>query len=785
MLQRLSAWWSSTRKRSPSPTARLSLERLESRDLLSVSASLTSGVLSVDGGPERDHIWVRLDQSSSEVIVENFGQTIGSFANAAVTEIVIHGGGGTDYLGIDPNLTQKAILQGGGDGSVLHAGGGPTMLLGGAGNDKLIAGAGADSLNGDGGRNNLYEVTPNDQVTVGVNDRVYNASLPGAQGNVPQETLTAAGAQQLIDRAAAASASTDAIIAVVDRNGRILGVRVESGVSQDIASSAAALTFAIDGAVAEARTAAFFANNQAPLTSRTVQFISQSTITQREVESSPDILDPNSVLRGPGFVAPIGINGHFPPGVDFTPLVDLFDIEATNRDSLLDPGPNGVKGPDSTMLPSRFNVPTQYIPSGQETFAPESYGFVSSIFPDGQARGIGTLPGGIPIYVNGQVVGGIGVFFPGSTGYADAENSVLSSNYDPTKRDRSLEAEYMAFAAVGGSAAAGVPIGTIAGIPAVPGTGLPFGRIDLAGITLPLFGPGGTQGPQTLVAFGQTLGTGNPFDGTAEPVTAGPNPSLYLDGLPVPTGWLVTPHNGVGITAAQVTQMIDQGIQQADQTRAAIRLPMDSQTEMVFAVADEIGAIVGLYRMPDATVFSLAVAVAKARNVAYYNNPSDLQSVDEVSGIPAGVAFTSRTFRYLADPRFPEGIDGTSPGPFSILNDGGVNPQTGLNVGPPLPPSAFQSAQGFNAFNPDSNFHDPNNPLNQNGVVFFPGSSGVYAGTTLIGGLGVSGDGVDQDDVVTAAAINGYAAPTAMRVDQYFVDSVRLPYQKFNRNPEG
>ena len=71
----------------------------------------------------------------------------------------------------------------------------------------------------------------------------------------------------------------------------------------------------IDGAVAKARTAAFFTNNQAPLTSRTIRFISQSTITQREVESSPDVADPNSPVRGPGYVAPIGLGNHFPAGV--------------------------------------------------------------------------------------------------------------------------------------------------------------------------------------------------------------------------------------------------------------------------------------------------------------------------------------------------------------------------------------------------------------------------------------------------------------------------------------
>ena len=54
---------------------------------------------------------------------------------------------------------------------------------------------------------------------------------------------------------------------------------------------------------------------------------------------------------------------------------------------------------------------------------------------------------------------------------------------------------------------------------------------------------------------------------------------------------------------------------------------------MVFAVSDKQGNILGLYRMPDATYFSIDVAVAKARNVAYYANPSQLQPIDEVSRI--------------------------------------------------------------------------------------------------------------------------------------------------------
>src|SRR5262249_13293604 len=149
---------------------------------------------------------------------------------------------------------------------------------------------------------------------------------------------------------------------------------------------------------------------------------------------------------------------------------------------------------------------------------PESFGF--NAFPVGnpahlaQSRGIGTLPGGVPLYKNGQLVGGIGVFFPGTTGYASEENSVLSADYNPNKPDLSFEAEWMACAAAGGSPQANAPVGTIAGINPLPGFALPFGRIDLAGITLPIYGPDPTLGPQQLLAAGPGYGVGNPNSGT-------------------------------------------------------------------------------------------------------------------------------------------------------------------------------------------------------------------------------------------------------------------------------
>jgi uncharacterized protein GlcG (DUF336 family) len=825
----------------------LGVERLERRELLDATAVLAGGVLTVTGSPGAyDRLALALDPANNLIVLQEFGVVRAAFPSAAVHSIIVNAQAHNNLVRIDPSVAQPATVNGAPGVNFLRAGGGPTTLLGDTGvnrleggpaNDTLIGGAGANTFAGNGGRNqlvggpgtNFFFGTPGQDTVLSsdpVHDHVFLGGAPAPAGPdlllglapSPQAILTTTEVSALLQRAAAATASDDGIVAVVDRGGRVLGVRVEGNVSPAITGNVHNLVFAIDGAIAEARTGAFFGNANAPLTSRTIQFISQTTITQREVESDPSILDPNSPFRGPGFVAPIGVGGHFPPGVPFTPQVDLFAIEHTNRDTTFHPGPGGIAGgPDSVFLPQRFNIDPAFIPASipanQQLAPPDSYGFLSGLEPMAQPRGIGTLPGGIPIVKDGTIAGGIGVFFPGTTGFADEENSSLSTTYNPAKRDRSLEAEYVAFAALGGTQGGdGVPpfpIGTLGGVAPLPEISLPFARIDLVGITLPLYGPNGTNGPATLVQAGQSFGLGNPDSGSnatllqpnsfgrvvqqnanGTPVL-GPNglpllvtaTTTLLSGTPVPEGFLVTPHDGVGLTAAQVTQIIEAGVQQALATRAAIRAPKSVSTRMVFAVTDETGAVLGLFRMPDATIFSIDVAVAKARNVAYYANPLQLQPIDQAPGVPAGAAFTNRTFRFLAEPFYPEGINGTPPGPFSVLNDGGADLGSATLVGPRLPSSAFQSVLGHDAFFPQTNFHDPFNVLNQNGIVFFPGSSPLYGGGLLVGGVGVSGDGVDQDDVVTAAAKAILDVPDNLRADQFFVRGVRLPFQKFNRQP--
>jgi uncharacterized protein GlcG (DUF336 family) len=656
--------------------------------------------------------------------------------------------------------------------------------------------------------------------------------------------LTGSEVETLLERAAVATVSEDAIIAVVDRNGRILGIRAEQDVLDTITDEDT-LVFAIDGAVSKARTAAFFSSGDptntdehsplgtvGPLTTRTVRFISQSTVTQREVESNPNVPDFDSPERGPGFVAPIGLGGHFPPEIAHTPPVDLFAIEHTNRDSLTNPGADQILGTsDDFELRSRFNIDPATYAAGAQLFAPESYGVVSGFLPSAQSRGIATLPGGIPLYrdTNGDgvgetLVGGIGVFFPGPDGYATFEQGFVpgvgQTETERTNSEKSLEAEFIAFAAAGGSTLAdnmveGAKVGDLGGVAPVPGLDLPFGRIDLVGINLQIVGPtAGPEGVQQLLELEPQFGVGQGADsGANQSINPGgdmlpgtSDDSFVDDGLPVSEGWIVTPHDSPTgeLTAAQVEQIITDAIAGAEQTRAAIRLDggtlrPGSRTRMVLAVTDSTGEVLGLYRMKDATVFSIDVAVAKARNVSYYADATALQPEDQVPSVDPGVAFSNRTFRFLAEPRFPAGVDGSLPPVFSILNDPGINPLTAENLGAPRPASDYVTVLGYDAFHPMTNFRDPGDSsveidggimqptANQNGVIFFPGSTPVYVDGDLRGGFGVSGDGVDQDDVVTFLGATDFLpdGESVIRSDQVEFDTVNLPFIKFLRNPFG
>ena len=114
----------------------------------------------------------------------------------------------------------------------------------------------------------------------------------------------------------------------------------------------------------------------------------------------------------------------------------------------------------------------------------------------------------------------------------------------------------------------------------------------------------------------------------------------------------------------------------------------------------------------------------------------------------------SRETEFLAQPFYPPGINGTSPGPL-------FGEQQSLFLDKPTPP-CFP---------------------NGNGITAFPGATPLYKSGMLVGGLGISGDGVDQDDYVTNAGAAGYLPDPSIRADQIIFRGTALPFFKFPRHP--
>jgi uncharacterized protein GlcG (DUF336 family) len=243
------------------------------------------------------------------------------------------------------------------------------------------------------------------------------------------------------------------------------------------------------------------------------------------------------------------------------------------------------------------------------------------------------------------------------------------------------------------------------------------------------------------------------------------------------------------LTAADVQTIIAHAAQQANITRAAIRQPLGSNARVTIAVVDAAGTVLGVFRQLDAPVFGFDVAVQKARTAAFYSSATagtllrgagfssyaDRALADGLK-LDGSIAFTDRAGGFLHRPFFPDGINDTAAGPFSTE----LREWSPFNVGLQLDliKTNLLAAIG-GAGVPCSTI--PNLP---NGIQIFPGSVPVYKNGVLVGAIGISGDGVDQDDLISAGGGNGYSPAPEIRSDQVFVRGVRLPFLKFPRSPD-
>ncbi|HEX2836395.1 MAG TPA: heme-binding protein [Thermoanaerobaculia bacterium] len=515
---------------------------------------------------------------------------------------------------------------------------------------------------------------------------------PPACALTPLAQVTCDGAPSLtpsevdaIVRAAAKSLSDDTLtIAVVDRAGRPLALYRKPSANP----------LNDDAAVGVARTAAFFSHNMAPLSSRTVRFLS-------------------------------GI--HFPPGITNTPSAALYGIENTNRGCDFNVAFNAGK-----CIPRARRVGGAQCDSSDPSGC--SSGIVTGKQLPNDADASSVNAGGIPLYrvsvdgprvFGGKLLGAIGVAGAGGD---------------------SQRAEYAAVTGAFGALAT-----AIAPVPAYP---LPNpGNVFIDGIRLPFLGD------DLRLTFASN---GIPNGVTLKGATAGSDNGAFAIapqfGGCAADEYLVGPLAGSQLSVLEVDAIVQRAVATAKKTRAAIRLPLNSFARMVISVADTDGSILALYRMPDATIFSIDVSVAKSRNVVYFSGAG-------IGGaLPANHAVSNRTIGFGAQPFFPPGIDS------GVFNAG--------------PGPWYQSLFVFDLAHPCTQGNQPLNP-NQNGVVFFAGSSPLYRGTQLIGGLGVSGDGIEQDDYVTYFGAGEFLPAQTLWADQVTVDGVRLPMFKFPRQPEG
>lgn len=574
-----------------------------------------------------------------------------------------------------------------------------------------------------------------------------------------QESLSVSEVEQIIAQAAAQASSQGqaATIAVTDRVGNVLGVFVMPGARATVAIPGAPNGQNVDiqglnvpaagAAIAKAITGAYLSSAGNAFSSRVA-----SQIVQEHFPPSPTTIGLES---GPLF------------GVQFSQL-PCSDFSARAVDGLI--------GPKRSPL------------------------------------GLSADPGGFPLYKNGVVVGGIGVAadpdYSLDPNILDVDNDVdefialagtvgfeapVEIRADRISADgtslRYTDATYNALTSVSGASFSGTA-GSL-----VPINGYSAGAI-IAGTAY------GTEASGIRPATGAEFSLGGAFvmsDGAGNnrfPIRAG------TDGAEV----------GNPISQEEATAILEEAFIVISRSRAQIRRPLDSQAQVTLSLVDTRGAILGIVRSADAPIFGSDVSLQKARTANFFSAPfaadellaGDLevpqyvQRVRDFLGDPNALtgtfAFADRSGGNLARPYFPDGEVGTPNGPLSRpieqFNPFSTGLQSALvlqNLAEHLAfvtgASATDTARGCTKLPQVAGA-----PRLGNGIQIFPGSVPVYRGNQLIGGIGVSGDGIDQDDMISFLGLHNAGvrtgtinnAPKDIRADRIVVQvgsrEVRLRY---------
>ena len=293
-------------------------------------------------------------------------------------------------------------------------------------------------------------------------------------------------------------------------------------------------------------------------------------------------------------------------------------------------------------------------------------------------------------------------------------------------------------------------------------------------------------------------------------------------------------------------QILRAALAVAEEARGQIRLPLGSSARVSITVIDSLGTPLGFVRSQDAPLFGADVALQKARTAALFSSSTAASFLEALppaqyvristsgNGLASNgqvtlggyvsaahsflgdstafadgvIAYSDRAIANLSRPFFPDGIDGTPNGPFSKPLAQWSPFSTGLQLDLAINAILQHVIYAAGAGTPDvapgcagvglsvspTLALTPSTapPRVANGLQIFPGSVPIYRGAKLVGAIGVSGDGVDQDDMVAflglenaSAALNGSIneAPANRRADVLTPRGTRLLYVQCPQSP--
>jgi uncharacterized protein GlcG (DUF336 family) len=581
--------------------------------------------------------------------------------------------------------------------------------------------------------------------------------------------------------------SQPATIAVVDRVGNVLAVYRMSGARTTVTITSGrgvvgglenlAIVPSELAAISKAVTGAFLSSEGNAFSTRTASQIVQEHFNPREFNAP----------SGPLF------------GVQFSQLLcsDVIQLPAPVLAGVLAPGASTTVGPKTSPL------------------------------------GLSADAGGFPLYKSGTVVGGIGVVADGTYGL------------DPNISDRDRDADELI--ATAGSFGFAAPLDRRGDRITADGKTFRFSDVDFADLTrdpsaAPAFATLPASAGQLLALFAFTDGSvqaGVAFGTPASGIRAdagdypGTDAFVLVDGDGQPRFRPRAGTDGTGaLTAIEAQRIVQEALTIANRARAQIRRPTGSQARVSIGVVDRNGELLALARTRDAPVFGTDVAVQKARSASFFSgtfaaaelgalpNARYLGANGSASGteidfddyvaatrmllgndaLTGTTAFTPRALGLIARPYFPDGIVGTANGPlskpfasWSPFSDGLQLDLAFNQVAEILVAYLGADAAPILALRPEGgSLGCTRNPRLRNGIQIFPGAVPIYRGNTLVGAVGVSGDGIDQDDMIAflglhnaAAALNSGIgnAPNAMRADRLVPMNSRLRYVQCPQAP--